>query len=187
MNSARAQCMSALQIEFYLSMAITFHWLVWGIPQFNKVIINENTSVTVTVPVQHGNNNSTVSLSSYTRLFRQNQNVNLKSVMGFVLISRFHAQRSAIFPLRDGNFIPQNFCKWHTEVHAMLTHVTSFDDYKNFNFPLSRRLATFLLEEGNSIPLNCRTWNTEATCYPTGSVHSIWQKWVGRSVKHIYI
>jgi hypothetical protein len=91
--------------------------------------------------------------------------------MDFILISRFHAHRKAIFPSGDGNFIPRTGKKCHTEVRTVLTHVTSFRDYKNFNFPFSRTLATFFLEEGNLIALNCRTWNTEATCYATGSAH----------------
>jgi len=115
----------------------------------------------------------TVSLLSHIRLFRQNKDDNLKSVMGFDLISRFHAYRTAIFPLRRGKVIQQHCGKWHTEVHAVLTHVTSFDDPKNDNFPLSSTLAIFILEEGNLIPLDCRTWNTAAPCYGTGYAHAI--------------
>jgi len=35
-----------------------------------QLIISGNTSVMVAIPVQHGNNNSTVSLLSHTGLFR---------------------------------------------------------------------------------------------------------------------
>jgi hypothetical protein len=141
-----------------------------------QLIINGNTSVTVTIPVPPSNNNSTVSLLSHTRLFRQNKNVNLVSS-----VLRFN------FPLlrtseSNNSFTKHSVVGSGTRRYMQCWHVTSFDDHKNYNFPLS--IAIFLLREGNLIPLYCRPWNTTAQCYPNGSTH-VFGKRIGRSARNM--